>query len=78
VGQVVQHECAVCETSESRVARLANLRGIAAQIGGKRRLGRYGCKCAVAAGKKLDRQFKVAAPDSDWVPDMTYIKTHEG
>lgn len=26
----------------------------------------------------LDRQFDVAAPDTAWVSDITYIKTYEG
>ena len=26
----------------------------------------------------LDRQFEVDAPDTVWVTDITYIKTHEG
>jgi putative transposase len=49
-----------------------------AQIGYKRRPGRYGGKPAVVADNTLDRQFDVAAPDVVWVTDITYIKTHEG
>jgi putative transposase len=64
--------------SENRVARLARLAGIAAQIGYKRRPGRYGGKPAVVADNTLDRQFEVDAPDRVWVTDITYIKTHEG
>ena len=64
--------------SENRVARLAGLAGIAAQIGYKRRPGRYGGKPAVTAENTLDRQFEVAAPDTVWVTDITYIKTLEG
>jgi len=64
--------------SENRVARLANLAGITAQIGYKRRPGRYGGKPAVVADNTLDRQFEVDAPDTVWVTDITYIKTHEG
>lgn len=64
--------------SENRVARLAGLAGIAAQIGYKRRLGRYGGKPAVVAENKLARQFRVDVPDKVWVTDITYIKTHEG
>jgi putative transposase len=66
------------QISENRVARLAGLAGIAAQIGYKRRPGRYGGKPAVVASNTLDRQFEVAAPDRVWVTDITYIKTHEG
>ncbi len=64
--------------SENRVARLASIAGIAAQIGYKRRPGRYGGKPAVVADNTLDRQFEVAAPDTVWVTDITYIRTHEG
>jgi len=65
--------------SENRVARLASIAGIAAaQIGYKRRPGRYGGKPAVVADNTLDRQFEVDAPDRVWVTDITYIRTHEG
>jgi len=64
--------------SENRVARLASLAGILAQVGYKRRPGRYGGKPAVVASNTLDRQFEVEAPDKVWVTDITYIKTHEG
>ena len=67
---------AVC--SENRVARLASLAGIAAQIGYKRRPGRYGGKPAVVADNTLDRQLEVHMPDRVWVTDITYIKTYEG
>lgn len=64
--------------SENRVARLASLAGIAAQIGYKRGPGRYGGKPAVLADNTLNRQFEVNMPDRVWVTDLTYIKTHEG
>jgi putative transposase len=64
--------------SANRVARLAGLAGIAAQIGYKRRPGRYGGKPAATAENTLDRQFDVASPDTVWVTDITYIKTLEG
>jgi putative transposase len=64
--------------SENRVARLASLAGILAQVGYKRRPGSYGGKPAVVASNTLDRQFEVDAPDKVWVTDITYIKTHEG
>lgn len=64
--------------SENRVARLASLAGISAQIGYRRRPGRYGSKPAVVATNALDRQFDVGVPDRVWVTDITYIKTHEG
>ncbi len=43
--------------SENRVARLASLAGIAAQIGYKRRRGRYGGKPAMVADNTLGRRF---------------------
>lgn len=66
------------QVSENRVARLASLAGILAQVGYKRRPGRYGGKPAVVATNTLDRQFEVDAPDKVWVTDITYIRTHEG
>ncbi len=60
------------------MARLAGLAGIAAQIGYKRRPGRFGGKPAVIASNGLDRQFEVDAPDKVWMTDITYIKTHGG
>jgi putative transposase len=66
------------QVSENRVARLAGIAGILAQVGYKRRPGRYGGKPAVVASNTLDRQFEVDAPDKVWVTDITYIKTHEG
>lgn len=62
----------------NRVARLARLAGVKAQIGYKRRPGVYGGKPSVAVDNTLDRQFNVAAPDRVWVTDITYIKTYEG
>jgi putative transposase len=64
--------------SENRVAQLASLAGISAQMGYKRRPGRYCGKPAVVADNTLDRQFEVDAPDRVWVTDITYIKTQEG
>lgn len=62
----------------NRVARLARMAGIKAQIGYKRRPGIYGGKPSVAVDNTLDRQFDVAVPDTAWVTDITYIKTYEG
>jgi putative transposase len=64
--------------SENRVARLASLAGIAAQVGYRRRPGRYGGKPAVVVENRLEQKFEAAAPDQVWVTDITYIKTHEG
>ena len=62
----------------NRVARLATLAGIRAQIGYKRRPGNYGGKPSLVVDNTLDRQFAVDAPDRAWVTDITYLRTHEG
>lgn len=64
--------------SPNRVARLANLAGIKAQVGYKRRPGRYGGKPAIVAENKVAQNFAATAPDQTWVTDITYIRTHEG
>jgi len=72
----------LCDLGESccpnRVARLARSAGIRAQIGYKRRPGKYGGKPSVVVDNTLSRQFDVDAPDLFWVTDITYIKTYEG
>jgi putative transposase len=62
----------------NRVARLASLAGIKAQIGYKRRPGSYGGKPSLVVDNTLDRQFDVDAPDRIRVTDITYIRTLEG
>ena len=62
----------------NRVARLARLAGIKAQIGYKRRPGVHGGRPSVVVDNMLDRQFDVDAPDKVWVTDITYIRTQEG
>ena len=57
---------------------MASLAGIAAQIGYKRRPGRYGGNPAIVADNTLDQKFEVDVPDTVWVTYITYIKTHEG
>ena len=72
----------LCEQGETccpnRVARLARIAGIKAQIGYKRRPSKYGGSPSVVAQNTLDRQFDVDTPDRVWVTDITYIKTYEG
>ncbi|OUS06787.1 hypothetical protein A9Q96_08435 [Rhodobacterales bacterium 52_120_T64] len=62
----------------NRVARLASLAVIRAQIGYKRRPGSYGGKPSVVVDNTLDRQFDVDAPGRFWGIDTTYIRTCEG
>jgi len=62
----------------NRVARLARLAGIKAEIGYKRRPGSYGGKPSLAVDNTLDRQFDMVASDKVWVTDITYIRTLEG
>ncbi|SLN74176.1 Integrase core domain protein [Oceanibacterium hippocampi] len=62
----------------NRVARLALLAGIEAQIGYRRRPGTYSGKPSVVVDNTLDRQFDVDAADRVWVTDITYIRTLEG
>lgn len=62
----------------NRVARLAQIAGVRAQIGYKKRPGKYGGKPSLAVDNTLDRQFDVEAPDKAWVTDITYIRTHDG
>ena len=62
----------------NRVARLARLSDIRAQIGYKRRPGRYGGRPSPAIDNTLDRRFDPGTPDMAWVTDITYIRTHEG
>jgi len=62
----------------NRVARLTRLAGIKAEIGYKRRPGKYGGRPSVAVDNTLDRQFDVEAADKAWVTDITYIGTCDG
>ncbi|GAA6210133.1 hypothetical protein NBRC116601_34260 [Cognatishimia sp. WU-CL00825] len=63
------------ETScPNRVARLTRLAGIRAQIGYKRKPGKYGGRPSVVVDNTLDRQFEVTEPDTAWVSDISYIK----
>jgi len=62
----------------NRVARLARLAGIKAQIGYKRRPGKSGGKPSVIVDNILDRRFDVDAPDRVWVTDITYSAPRPG
>ena len=52
--------------SLNRTERSARLAGIKAQIGYKRRPGKYGGKPAMVAANHLDRQFELKKPDKAW------------
>ena len=62
----------------NRVARLAKLAGIKAEIGYKRRPGSHCGKPSLVVDNTLVRQFDVDVPDKVWVTDITYIRTLEG
>lgn len=62
----------------NRVARLARIAGIKAQIGYKRRPGVYGGKPGIVAANQLQQVFDVQGANQVWVTDITYIRTHEG
>ena len=52
--------------------------GLRAQVGYKRHPGKCGTKPATVAANELQQDFNVDAPDSVWVTDVTYLRTHEG
>lgn len=64
--------------SPNRIYRLAKAAEIKAQIGYKRRPRIMGGAPAVIAENKLQQNFDVEAPNTVWVTDITYIRTHEG
>ncbi|GGK06063.1 integrase [Luteimonas terricola] len=61
-----------------RVARLMRAEGLQAQVGYGRRPQHGGGKPSTVAPNHLDRQFDAPAPNTHWVTDITYIRTHEG
>lgn len=62
-----------------RVARLMQRSGLRAQVGyGKARPRAYVGSVSVIATNQLNRQFYAVAPNTHWVTDITYIRTHEG
>ncbi len=64
--------------SRHRVARLMRKQEWRAQVGYRRPPGFYGGSVHNVASNLLDRQFDVTAPNTDWVTDITYIRTYEG
>lgn len=66
------------QCGKHRVARLMKGEGLRAQVGYGRRPRPRGGRVSTVAPNRLDRQFDVAAPNTHWVTDITYIRTHEG
>lgn len=64
--------------SRHRVARLMKQARLRAQVGYGRRPRPRGGLPATVAPNHLNRQFTVEAPNTHWVTDITYIRTHEG
>jgi len=64
---------------KNRIARLMHSAGLKAQVGyGKARPRAYAGAVSVIAPNQLNRQFYATAPNTHWVTDITYIRTHEG
>ena len=61
-----------------RVARLMRGESLHAQVGYGRRPRQRGGKPSAVAPNLLARQFDVTTPNTHWVTDITYIRTHEG
>lgn len=61
-----------------RVLRLMKQAGLQAQVGYGRRPRAGGGKPSAVAPNHLDRRFDVEAPNTHWVTDITYLRTHEG
>lgn len=51
---------------------------LVSQTGYRKRRYYSGGKPSVASPNYLERQFIVPTPNTHWVSDMTYIRTHEG
>lgn len=64
--------------SKNRVHRLMQEAQIQSLRGYKRHRGFNGGKPASAAPNTLNREFVVVTPNTVWVTDFTYIRTHEG
>lgn len=64
--------------SQNRIHRLMQAAQIHSLRGYKRHRGFKGGKPAHVAPNTLNREFVVTAPNTVWVTDFTYIRTHEG
>ncbi len=61
----------------NRVHRLMQRAGLRAQVGYRKPRAPSG-EQHVVTPNRLERQFDPLAPNTAWVTDITYIKTHEG
>lgn len=66
------------DCGKHRIYRLMRAEGLRAQVGYGRRPRPHGGTPSVVAPNLLNREFDVATPNTHWVTDITYIKTHEG
>ena len=64
--------------SRHRVARLMRHEGLRAQVGYGRRPRYRGGTTAAVSPNRLEQRFDVRAPNTHWVTDITYLRTHEG
>jgi putative transposase len=64
--------------SRHRIARLMRSDALQAQRGYRRRPHPRGGAVAHVAPNRLEQRFDVAEPDTHWVTDITYVRTHEG
>jgi putative transposase len=67
-----------CRIGRHRVARLMRDNGIRAKTKRKFRVTTDSRHDHPVAPNRLDRQFEVAAPNTVWVADISYIPTREG
>lgn len=61
-----------------RVARLMKQEGLRSQSGYRRRAFFNKAKPATISPNHLQQRFDVAAPNTAWVTDITYVRTYEG
>lgn len=61
----------------NRVYRLMRSAGLKSQVGYRKPRHRSG-HTHITTPNTLQRQFNVETPDTAWVTDITYIRTHEG
>ena len=64
--------------SENRVARLARIAGVQAQIDYMKKPGVYRGKPSGVMDNRLDRPFAVDARDRAWVTNITFLRAHWG